>query len=141
MPACTTTAQKPPGGLETILLVEDEWAVRMLARQILEYQGYRVLDAASGREALPIWNQHAPHIDLLLTDLVMPDGLNGLQLADQLLAHKPSLRIVLTSGCSEENLGRELAARTGMAFLQKPYRADLLAQAVRACLDETELDT
>ncbi|HKS36054.1 MAG TPA: ATP-binding protein, partial [Verrucomicrobiae bacterium] len=125
------------GGSETVLLVEDEPAVLGMAKGILERQGYRVLSAASGDEALPVWHENASGIRLLLTDMVMPGSLNGRELAEKLLSEKPGLKVIYTSGYSVELLGTGMTTSKNFVFLQKPYRPDALAQVVRNCLDET----
>jgi two-component system cell cycle sensor histidine kinase/response regulator CckA len=125
----------PPGGEETILLVEDAAEVRQVTRMVLEDNGYRIVEAADGREALTLWPQHRDSIRLLLTDLVLPGGLTGRELAERLLADQPSLRVLLTSGYSEEIAGRDLALGRGQGFLQKPANSRSLLAAVRRCLD------
>src|SRR6185436_18060528 len=87
-------------GHETILLVEDEAPLRALTRAVLERHGYRVLEAASGVDALAQWEKCGTEVQLLLTDMVMPDGLTGRQLAKQLKVSKPDLRVIYTSGYS-----------------------------------------
>jgi PAS domain S-box-containing protein len=126
---------KPRGGTETILLVEDETSVRMLTRRVLERQGYRVIEARHGLDALNVWKMPHGKIHLLLTDIVMPEGLNGRQLAEQLQLAEPQLRVIFTSGYSPDIAGRELILREGQNFLQKPCPPDQLLAAVRACLD------
>ena len=126
---------QPRGGTETILLVEDEASVRRLTRVVLERAGYRVLEAAQGVEALQIWEREAPTIHLLLTDIVMPEGLSGLELAARLQTNKPGLRVIFTSGYSEEIAGRELALQEGQNFLQKPASPQHILETVRRCLD------
>jgi CheY-like chemotaxis protein len=116
-------------------LVEDESAVRSLTRVILERHGYKVLDAVNGVEALNLWREHREAVSLLLTDLVMPAGLSGQQLARQIHAEKPDLKVVFTSGYSAEIAGRELQLRSGENFLQKPFASDQLLETVRRCLD------
>ena len=88
------------GGTETILIVEDEPSVRMLTRVVLEPKGYRVLEAADGIEALRVWEQHQGSVHLLLTDIMMPEGLSGLELATRLQTRSPQLRVIFTSGYS-----------------------------------------
>jgi CheY-like chemotaxis protein len=129
------TQAKVRGGGETILLVEDELALRGLTKIILQRFGYRVLEAASGVEALSVWEQHGAQIDLLLTDMVMPDGLTGRELAKQLLARKPGLKVIYVSGYDMHSEGTTFRAREASTFLQKPYQSQKLAQAVRDCLD------
>ncbi len=120
---------------ETILLVEDEPAVREVGIVTLRRYGYRVLTAASGREAVDIWAAHEAEISLLLTDLIMPGGVSGLQLARRLLAEKPDLRVVYTSGYSAETAGKELPLKDGINYLAKPYDLDQLFRTVRNALD------
>ncbi|MEI6045102.1 MAG: PAS domain S-box protein [Chloroflexota bacterium] len=123
------------GGNETILVVEDESSVRALVRNILQRYGYRVLEAASGREALLAWEIHKNQIDLLLTDLVMPGDVGGLDLVEQLHQQQPDLKVIYTSGYSAEIVGEKIAFYEGLNLLSKPYTPTMLAQAVRACLD------
>ena len=123
-------------GPETILLVEDEPAVREYAVAVLQSHNYRVLQAASGVEALEVWKWHAPKITLLLTDLVMPDGLGGVELAARLRQERPALKVILTSGYANETIGAEFRPPAGMHFIPKPYNPQLLAQTVREALDD-----
>jgi CheY-like chemotaxis protein len=118
------------GGGETILVVEDEPSVRRVAVAGLERKGYRVLSASSGVEALRIWDAHGPEIDLLFTDLVMPDGIGGQELADRLRAARPTLPVVFTSGYSDRFL-QASELREGVNFLQKPYTLNALTATVR----------
>ena len=144
LPAAEATAEsqtddlaKPKArrGTETILVVEDEPSVRRLTRVILERHGYHVLEAVHGMDALRVWDAHLGAIDLLLTDIVMPGGMSGRDLATRLLARNPQLRVTFTSGYSAEIAGRELPLREGQEFLQKPAPAELLLETVRRCLD------
>ena len=127
-----------PGGEETILLVEDDVALRRLVRSILASLGYRVLESSSGRDAVGVWTQHQQEIKLLLTDLVMPDGMSGLELARLLLGHNPKLRVIYSSGYSPDVAGNGVALREGVNFLTKPYSPQVLAETVRARLDDPE---
>jgi len=129
------TGQEAPGKNETILVVEDEPAVRELARIILQTHGYRVLEAGSGVEALSIWGQRSDGIDLVFTDMVMPQGMSGRNLAERLLAQKPDQRIVYTSGYSPSRAGAGFNSLEGLEFLPKPYEARQLLRTVRECLD------
>jgi hypothetical protein len=124
------------GGAETVLLVEDEPAVREFAGTVLRSHGYRVLQAGSGIEALEIWKWHGSRIALLVTDLVLPDGLGGEELAVRLRQEKPALRVVLTSGYANETIGEEFRPSAGTHFIRKPYKPQVLAQAVRDALDD-----
>ncbi len=134
IPATPSAPASVKGGKETILLVEDEPVVRELVREILQVHQYRVIEAGSGVEALRIWDEHNGQFDLLLTDIVMPDGLNGRELAEQLRRRKPRLKVIFSSGYSAESSGKEF--REGdTSFLPKPYLPQQLAQLVRQRLD------
>jgi signal transduction histidine kinase/CheY-like chemotaxis protein len=126
---------KVVGGTETILLVEDELPVRTLARVILQRNGYHVLEATSGADALSVWGQHAAKIDLLLTDIIMPQGVSGRELAQKLRADRAGLKVVFVSGYSPDSmeLGAELNEET--FFLQKPYLPEQLLRSIRQVLD------
>lgn len=127
-------------GRETILVVEDELAVRELVRELLRQHGYRVLEAGSGPQALEIWRQHRDEIALLLTDVVMPEALNGRELAERLCAERPELKVIFTSGYSADVLGREHLLERGIRYVQKPFHPKALVQAVRDCLDGRDED-
>jgi CheY-like chemotaxis protein len=101
----------------------------------LKAKGYRVLQADSGAKALDVWKSTTEQIDLVLTDLVMPDRVNGRELAERLWAEKPSLKVIFTSGYSADVVGRDFVARSGLNYLQKPYHPNQLAVVVRDCLD------
>jgi CheY-like chemotaxis protein len=118
----------------TILVVEDEPSLRLLVRKVLERNGFEVMEAASGVAAMELWDRDKPHVDLLLTDMVMPDGMSGRQLAERLKADNPELRVLFTSGYSTELLGKDLALQEGTNFLQKPYPPAKLVQTVRNAL-------
>ncbi|MGA2174444.1 MAG: response regulator [Verrucomicrobiota bacterium] len=132
-----TPEGKLPRGNETVLLVEDEEAVRSVTRLLLERFGYHVLEAASGPEALKIWESAAPEVDLLLTDVVMPEGITGRKLAEDLREKKASLKVIFQSGYGGEIMGEsgEFLRRTNSYFLQKPCTPRDLLCAVRRCLD------
>ncbi len=123
------------GGTETVLVVEDEGPLRVLVSNVLQRYGYRVLEASSGVEALPIWLEYQDEIKLLLTDMVMPHGVSGRELAERLRGDKPSLKVIYSSGYSLAVVGTDMVLREGLNFLQKPYNPRKLAQAVRDCLD------
>jgi len=130
-----STEQTVRGGTETILVVEDEALVRELVCSVLSRHGYRILQAESGAKALEVWQASREQIDLLLTDLVMPDHLNGRELAEKLCAERPRLKVILTSGYSTDVVAKESVFRNGVNYLQKPYHPHKLALAVRHCLD------
>jgi two-component system, cell cycle sensor histidine kinase and response regulator CckA len=129
-------APKPTvkGGHETILLVEDEPVLRELARVILGDYNYRVLEAGTGAEALRIFDEQKGEVDLLLTDMVMPEGMTGRELAEELRRRKPAIKVIYTSGYSSDIMGGEVVPRDAK-FLQKPYPPPLLAKTVRESLD------
>ena len=131
-------AKAPPGmarGSEMILVVEDETALRELVVNVLELCGYRTCQARTGVEALRVWQGHKDEIDLLLTDMVMPEGVSGRQLAERLQAEDPELKVIYTSGYSPGMAGKDIALLEGFNFLAKPYPPTRLAQVVRECLD------
>ncbi|MBC8010264.1 MAG: response regulator [Burkholderiales bacterium] len=119
---------------ETILLVEDEPSVSAMVSLTLEWSGYRVLVASNGPEALEMWARERDNIDLLLTDLVMPHGISGRDLAQRLLADEPTLPVIYMSGYSAEIAGRDLGDLTAVKFLAKPFNVEELRQMVRSCL-------
>jgi nitrogen-specific signal transduction histidine kinase len=123
-------------GSETILLVEDEETLRAPVRKALSQLGYHVLEAPSGAKALELWNENRDAIRLLLTDLVMPDGMTGKDLAQHILREDPGLKVIYMSGYSAEVVGKDFPMKEGVNFLTKPYTAHKLAQAVRNCLDQ-----
>jgi signal transduction histidine kinase/ActR/RegA family two-component response regulator len=121
-------------GTETVLVVEDEPSVRRLLKHILAKQGYRVLEAADGVEAVEVYRGHYAPIHLLLTDMVMP-RMNGRELADYLCAQQPDLKVLYISGYTDDVLLRNGSLGAGMAFLQKPVKPQVLAVKVREVLD------
>ena len=131
----TSVAVAVRGGDETILIVEDEVVLRDMAHSILEECGYKILHAGNGREAVDVATKHPENIDLLLTDVVMPEGLSGVELATKLLVLRPQMRVVFTSGYTVEDLSTEFLQKHGARFLQKPYNRISLAHTVRQTLD------
>ena len=118
----------------TILVVEDEDMVREFVSEALRSLGYHVLSAPNGRAALEVWAEHREKIDLLLTDVVMPDSMSGRQLAATLILEKPDLKVIFTSGYSAELFESDFEREREHAFLAKPYLPDRLAQTVAAHL-------
>jgi PAS domain S-box-containing protein len=144
LPALKAPARKIPpaekdesirGHGETILLVEDEAPLRILARTALERYGYQVLEATTAAEALQQWDSYSDRVDLLLTDCVMPGGVSGQELVERLRKSEPELKMICTSGYSNDLFGERLRV-SGCEFLRKPYSARTLARIVRQCLDK-----
>ena len=128
----STTA---PTGSETILLVEDEGAVRSLARALLERAGYRVLDAQDPEHAGDVFHHYADEITLLLTDVIMP-GSTGPELFERLSSDQPSLRVLYMSGYTDDAVVHQAGLSSDVMFLQKPFTAHELARKVREALDQ-----
>jgi PAS domain S-box-containing protein len=137
-PQPSPSAPPAPGGTRTLLVVEDEVLVRDAIVRTLQHQGYRVLAAAHGQEALHHWETNSETIDLLITDVVMPEGLGGFELAEQLRRTRPGLRIVFMSGYNPELMSRGFAASAGTRFLQKPFSPRTLLVEVHRLLREPE---
>jgi PAS domain S-box-containing protein len=130
-----TTQITVRGGVETILLVEDEKPVRELVSRILQKYGYKILQAETGAKAVETWLQKKDEIKLLLTDLVMPGNMNGRELAEKLWLEQPDLKVIFTSGYSADIVGKDFKLEPELNFLQKPYQPQTLALTVRRCLD------
>ena len=125
---------------ETILLVDDEPQVVSLVREMLLREGYQVLGASEGTEALQIAREHPEPIDMLLTDIVMPE-LNGRELAGRLKAMKPALKVLYMSGFMKETILKYYSISiTGIPFLQKPFTRETLARKVREVLDAPQVE-
>jgi len=122
-------------GTETILLVEDEDPVRKLMKNLLERFGYRVYTAGSGVGALQIWREHGDKIQILVTDMVMPDGMNGRELAKHLQASKPALKVIYCSGYTNDVFGDDSPLRNNENFLEKPFQLNVLLQKIRDCVE------
>jgi PAS domain S-box-containing protein len=144
LPAATVTDLPPPEGdtqhvrrkgTETILVVEDERDLRDLVSRVLRNDGYRVFEAVDGQSALQIWNQHKEQISLVFTDVIMPGGLNGRELANLLWAERPDLKVIFSSGYGAETLGKDFKLDPHFNYLQKPYEPGKLAKTIRSCLD------
>jgi CheY-like chemotaxis protein len=121
-------------GPKTVLLAEDEELVRELARLTLERAGFKVIEASDGLEALRAWRENRESIDLLFTDMVMPNGMTGRQLAAELQATRPDLPIIYASGYSLDAIAPEFTVGDGVVFLPKPYLTDQLIDATWRCL-------
>ncbi len=136
----TRLAKTASSGRTTVLLVEDERAVRHIARVALEREGFHVLEAEDGPAAEQLWSRHRHQIGVLLTDMVMPNGVSGRELADRLLAERADLPIVFVSGYSVETTAPDFAGSATQAFLQKPYLPDQLTAAVEQVLGKRPRD-
>jgi len=123
------------GGNETILLVEDDARLRASVHKALSQLGYRVLEAINGVEALGIWKQHSAEIHLVLTDLVMPGGINGRELGERLLKENRKSKVIYASGYSAGVTDNGIPLVEGVNFLTKPFQAQKLAQTIRLNLD------
>jgi PAS domain S-box-containing protein len=135
----TPPARSDHGGSETILLVEDEPSVRELARRILHSRGYNVLVAMDGPSAIEMVEHGQQHVDLLLTDVIMP-GLNGQDVAERVRALRPDIRVLFMSGYNEEAVLRDGVLAAGAAFLEKPFSPSELLNRVRRILQTKSSD-
>ena len=122
----------PAGGSETILLVEDEASVRDLARRMLEESGYQVLSATNGSDALQLCTANREHIDLMVTDVVMPQ-MRGAELARRVAHIRPGLPVLYMSGYTDNSIDPNIS--DSVSFLQKPFTLDELLGAVREALE------
>ncbi len=123
------------GGSETVLIVEDDTSVRSLINQVLDQNGYNMLIAANGAEALPLARQHPQPIHLLVVDMILP-GLNGFEVAQQLILLHPELKTLYISGYTDNTVVRQGLLEPGAAFLQKPFTPAVLTGKVREVLDK-----
>src|ERR1700722_13944 len=123
----------PAGGAETVLLVEDEQSVRQLVRETLKARGYRVLEAENGEAGLAVAARHEKPIDLVITDVVMPE-LGGRELAQRLVKARPQIKVLYLSGYTEDAVVNDGTIDSANAFLQKPFTLQNLARKVREVL-------
>lgn len=139
-PVSTNTVEEPikapPRGSETVLVVEDDDLVRQHVVSLLSSLGYAIIPKANGPEALIALQQH-PEIALLFTDVIIPGGMNGRQLAKIAIDHKPNLRVLYTSGYTEHVIAHQGRLDPGVALLGKPYTRQDLARKIRDVLDQT----
>jgi two-component system cell cycle sensor histidine kinase/response regulator CckA len=133
-PANGILPKELPGGTETVLLVEDEDTVRNLGVRILGDLGYRVMQARNGAEAIALAMGHKERIDLLLTDVVMP-GMSGGELATQMVLRRPEMKVLFTSGYTDDAIVHHGVLDEGVSFIGKPYSTEGLARKVREVLD------
>ena len=121
---------------ETILLVEDEFSLRRAVAKVLRRLGYRVLEAGDGQEAIEVWQKAAEHIDLLFSDMMMPEGVSGLDLAQKLREQQPDLKVIISSGYNAEMAGGPRPTAGGIVYLDKPYQIAVMSKAIRECLEQ-----
>jgi CheY-like chemotaxis protein len=124
-----------PRGTETLLFVEDDLLIRLVMEPLLVRQGYTVLTAADAKAALEIWQRQQADVHLLLTDIVLPNGMDGYQLATRLHQEKPGLPVIYTSGYLNEVADRKILLREGINFLAKPFDPSRLLNTLRVRLD------
>lgn len=129
-----TPETSSPTGTETVLIVDDDAAVRQTGGILLRRLGYTVIEASSGTHALELFDQGLPKIDLLLTDMVMPDGMGGKELAEILRAKIPGLPVLYSSGYNLDLAGKGIVGEDQTCFLQKPYSTQTFAKAIRHSL-------
>ena len=134
VPVVASAEPDLPKGSETILLVEDEVLVRSLVSKFLHSQGYRVLSAARGSDAIQLAAEHGPRIDLLLSDVILPN-MNGRQIYERLAGTMPTLRVLFMSGYTENIIAPHGVLEEGFFFVQKPFSLKELARKVREALD------
>ncbi len=133
--AATETQFRALGGTETVLVVEDERDLREIITRTLNRHGYRVFQAVDGNNALQIWRDYKNEIQLVFTDVIMPGGMNGRELAEKLWAEKPDLKVVFSTGYGADALGKGFKLDPDLNYLQKPYLPHALARIVRKSLD------
>jgi CheY-like chemotaxis protein len=134
--AAAKPVEKIAAGSETILLVEDEEVLRKLAGEVLRSSGYRVLEAASGEDAMAVYGGFTGPVPLLVTDMIMP-GMNGRVLAERLRHSRPEMKVLYISGYTENLLDLHGPLGPATAFLQKPFAPAVLTRKVRELLDTT----
>src|SRR5262249_13360453 len=124
--------RKAPDGTETILLAEDAKLVRELTRELLETRGYKIIEAASGEEAIEVCKNHPGTINLILTDIIM-HKMTGRELAENAVRLRPGIKVLLMSGYADE-ITREHIVKTGFHFIAKPFTSNALATKIRETL-------
>ena len=123
------------GGNETILVIEDERDLRDFVTRELRRNGYRVFEAIDGPSALQVWDEYKDQINLVFTDVIMPGGMNGREIAERLWKERPALKVIFSSGYGADTLGKDFKLDPDLNYLQKPYLPQTLAKTVRRCLD------
>jgi CheY-like chemotaxis protein len=123
-------------GTETVLVVEDQDEVREFVVQALATRGYRVLQAVDGPAALALNERHTGIIDVLLTDVILP-GMNGRELAERFKTVRPGIKLIYTSGYTQDIIANRGVLHSGVAYVHKPYTAEEIANKVREALEDT----
>jgi DNA-binding NtrC family response regulator len=136
IPETADTQFRQRGGTETILVVEDERDLRDYVTRELRRNGYRVFEAIDAANALKLWDEYRNQIDLVFTDVIMPGGTNGRELAEKLWTDRPKLKVIFSSGYGAEALGKDFKLDANLNYLQKPYLPQTLTKAIRQCLDQ-----
>lgn len=120
---------------QTILVVEDDPELLDLLRELLQLKNYTVLSAVSGADAMKVWEKNFEQIDLVLTDLTLPDGMTGVALAAKILARKPDSKVIYSSGYAADAAVTKYSIPKGSSFLQKPFLPEVLWKMVEARLN------
>jgi PAS domain S-box-containing protein len=134
-PEAAETQFRQRGGSETILLVEDERDLRDFVSRELRRHGYRIFEAVDGPNALKIWDEYKKEINLVFTDVIMTGGMNGRDVAEQIWAENPKMKVIFSSGYGADTLGKDFKLDPGIQYLQKPYHPQTLIKTIRNCLD------
>jgi CheY-like chemotaxis protein len=133
-PAPEERAEPAPSGTETVLVVEDELALRVIISEVLEAAGYKVLEAAGPEEATVIARSHTEQIALILSDVILP-RMSGRELSAALRSAHPEARVLFMSGYTDDAIGHHGILEAGVHFLQKPFATDKLLRKLREILD------
>ncbi len=131
----TTGPKTEAKGRDTILVVDDEKEVRWVAVKMLDSLGYEVLEADNGPSVLKVLEKKSKGIDLVFSDVIMPSGMSGYDLANELRRHYQDIKVLMTSGYPEKVIGKDGIDGTGITLLRKPYKKTQLAEAVRTALE------
>ena len=134
-PENAETQFRQRGGHETILVVEDERDLRDFVSRELRRHGYRIFEAVDGPSALKIWREYKNEISLVFTDVIMTGGMNGREVAEQIWADNPKMKVIFSSGYGADTLGKDFKLDPGIQYLQKPYLPQTLTKTIRNCLD------
>ena len=134
-PENAETQFRQRGGTETILVVEDERDLRDFVSRELRRHGYRIFEAVDGPSALKTWREYKDQINLVFTDVIMTGGMNGREVAEQIWAENPKMKVIFSSGYGADTLGKDFKLDPGIQYLQKPYLPQTLTKTIRSCLD------